>query len=86
MLTLARSGVNPNSGHKLYAWRDLLEVRETKSQGYTCTKVPSEVFLPDKTKHLLTLFHKDHESEGKLRRVDGYWQVPRLGPTPTRDR
>merc|ERR1712083_716865 len=81
-----RSHVRPNSAHKVYAWRDLLEERELKSQSYSCTKVPSEVFLPDKTKHLLTLFHKNHQTEGRVKRMNGYWQVPRLGPTPTRDR
>merc|ERR1711953_205676 len=81
-----RSRIKPNSAHKVYAWRDLLEERELKSQNYSCTKLPSEVFMPDKTKHLLTLFHKDHQAQGKVKRMNGYWQVPRLGPTPTRDR
>lgn len=86
MLTLSRSRVKPNSAHKVYAWRDLLEEREHKSQGYSCTKVPSAVFLPDKTEHLLTLFHREHQTEGNLKRINGYWQVPRLGAPPTRDR
>ena len=68
-LTLRRSRMKPNSAHKVYAWRDLLEERELKSQNYSCTKLPSEVFLPDKTAHLLTLFHKEHQEQGKVKRV-----------------
>ena len=61
--------MKPNCAHKVYAWRDLLEERELKSQNYSCTKLPSEVFMPDKTGHLLTLFHKEHQSQGKVKRV-----------------
>ena len=51
------------------------------------TQVPSEVYLPDKTDQLITLFHKEHSADtAKLRRMNGYWQIPKLGRTPTRDR
>ena len=74
----------------------------------TCPRVqvPSEVYMPDKTSHLLNLFHKEHSADvtsvRRVRRgadtnhrpdpdtfplqVDGYWQIPRLGKTPTRDK
>jgi len=81
-----KSKVKPNSAHKVYAWRDLLEEREPKSRVYSCTKVPSEVYLPDKTSQLVTLYHKEHSNEGKIKRMNGYWQIPKIGPTPTRDR
>merc|ERR1712110_450392 len=29
--------------------------------------------MPDKTKHLLTLFHKDHQAQGKVKRVRDEW-------------
>jgi len=82
-----KSRLKPNSAHKVYAWRDLLEEREQKSAAYKSTKVPSEVFLPDKTDQLVTLFHKEHTADtARLRRMNGYWQIPKLGKTPTRDR
>ena len=50
-------------------------------------QVPSEVFLPDKTDHLVTLFHKEHSADtARVRRMNGYWQIQKLGKTPTRDR
>ena len=58
-----------------------------KQQEVACCQVPSEVYLPDKTNQLLTLFHKDHSADtARLRRLNGYWQIPKLGRTPTRDR
>ena len=47
----------------------MLEEREPKSRVYSCTKVPSEVYLPDKTSQLVTLYHKEHSNEGKIKRV-----------------
>ena len=53
----------------------------------TKIQVPSEVFLPDKTDQLVTLFHKEHTADtARLRRMNGYWQIPKRGKTPTRDR
>ena len=50
-------------------------------------QVPSEVFLPDRTDQLVTLFHREHSADtARLRRMNGYWQIPKLGKTPTRDR
>ena len=34
-----KSRLKPNSAHKVYAWRDLLEEREQKSAAYKSTKV-----------------------------------------------
>ena len=58
-----------------------------ETQRKTKIQVPSEVFLPDKTDHLVTLFHKEHSADtARVRRMNGYWQIPKLGKTPTRDR
>jgi len=81
-----KSKIKPNSAHKVYAWRHLLEEKESKSQAVSCVPVPSEVYLPDKTNQLLTVFHKEHITDGKVRNRGGYWQIPRLGPLMTRDK
>jgi len=81
-----RSKIKPNSAHKVYAWRGLLEEKEWKSNSYSCVQVPSEVFLPDKTSQMLSVYHREHKEDGKVRKVDGVWQVPHLGPSITRDR
>ena len=45
------------------------------------------MYLPDKTDQLITLFHKEHSVDtARVRRMNGYWQIPKLGQTPTRDR
>ena len=64
-----KSKIKPNSAHKVYAWRHLLEEKESKSQAVSCVPVPSEVYLPDKTNQLLTVFHKEHITDGKVRNV-----------------
>jgi len=81
-----KSKIKPTAAHKVYAWRDLLEEKEPKSHSFSYTQVPSEVFLPDQTKQMLNVYHKDHENVGKVKRMNGYWQIPRLGPPVTRDR
>jgi len=81
-----KSRMNPNSAHKVYAWRGLLEEREPKSHSFSCVQVPSEVYLPDKTKQMISVYHRNHDNHGKVRNVNGYWQIPKLGPTMTRDR
>ena len=43
----------------------------------TCPRVqvPSEVYMPDKTSHLLNLFHKEHSADvTSVRRVRGRYQ------------
>jgi len=81
-----RSKIKPNSAHKVYAWRGLLEEKESKSNSYSCIQVPSEVYLPDKTGQMISVYHRQHREDGKVRKVNGVWQVPHLGPSITRDR
>ena len=55
------------------------KVRSTQgsTSGLTrpCVKVPSEVYMPDKTSHLLNLFHKEHSADvTSVRRVRGRYQ------------
>ena len=54
---------------KVYAWRDLLEEKELKSHAFSCTQVPSEVYLPDKTKQMIKVYHKSHDNVGKVKNV-----------------
>jgi len=81
-----KSRIKPNSAHKVYAWRGLLEEKELKSHSFSCIQVPSEVYLPDKTNQMIKVYHKSHENAGKVRNVNGYWQIPKLGPSMTRDK
>ena len=97
-----KSRIKPNSAHKVYAWRGLLEEKELKSHSFSCIQVPSEVYLPDKTNQMIKVYHKSHENAGKVRnvsktqknnqvkfchlKVNGYWQIPKLGPSMTRDK
>ena len=65
-----KSKMNPNSAHKVYAWRGLLEEKAPKSHSVSCVQVPSEVYLPDKTSHMLKVYHKSrNNTEGKVRNV-----------------
>ena len=42
---------------------------------YYIVQVPSEVYMPDKTSHLLNLFHKEHSADvTSVRRVRGRYQ------------
>ena len=36
---------------------------------FSLFQVPSEVYLPDKTCQLVTLFHKEHREDGRIKRV-----------------
>jgi hypothetical protein len=81
-----KSKIKPNSAYKVYAWRGLLEEKESKSHSFSCTQVPSEVYLPDKTNQMLQVYHKPRADEGKVRKVNGVWKIPRLGPSMTRDK
>ena len=64
-----RSKIKPNSAHKVYAWRGLLEEKESKSNSYSCIQVPSEVYLPDKTEQMVSVYHRQHREDGKVRKV-----------------
>lgn len=82
-----KSGFNPSSAHKVYEWRSILEDQPQLSKEYSNTHVPSEKFMPDKSKQLVTIYHRNHDDKGRLFNLKGFYQlgVSPLGPNVHRD-
>jgi len=81
-----RSGMRPAAAYKVYAWRDILDDREEKSKRYACQPQPSSNFLPDETNQLVSIYHRDLKDRGGVYHLNGYWQIPRVGPSVYRDK
>jgi len=82
-----KSGLNPSSAHKVYEWRSILEDQHQVSKDYSNAHVPSELFLPDKSRQLVTIYHRNHEDTGRLHNLKGFYQlgVNQMGPNIHRD-
>ncbi|XP_023338433.1 uncharacterized protein LOC111709078 [Eurytemora carolleeae] len=81
-----RSGIKPGSAHKVYAWRDLLEEREEISKQFNSEPREASSLLPDKSNRLIDIYHRDRKEKGGIHFMNGYWQIPRLGPKVYRDK
>jgi len=84
---LAKSKMQPNSAHKVYAWRGLLEDRETLSSKYSCQTTPSELFMPENPQRRLDIFVRPHTTDSKIHldRNLNCWSLSKLGPPVYRD-
>lgn len=85
---LARSQMLPQSAHKVYAWRGLLEDRDTLSLKYSCQTTPTSSFLPDTSHRRLDIYQRPHREKSSLHinRSLNCWSVPHLGPNIYRDK